>query len=527
MKGWRTALRIARRDALRHRGRSILVLVMVALPVLAVSAAAVVIKTSQLSGAEGVDRRMGAAAARVWTEGTGPVLQAPDPQQGYTADGAEEQAEPLDAAVVTGVLGPDTRLLPIRQGWGGVRIGERVVDLDVTEVDLADPMADGLFELTSGRLPRTADEVVANQALLDKGVALGDELDLGARTATVVGVGRHVEREVEAVAAVGGRQRDVVGAGGAHLDGERDAPVAGVDGPAALAEHVDPDLARDGVLHLPEAHPSRRHEDPVREVAVAALGLRAGGDPVDARDQGGRPRADAAQGAEDAVRQHLVLPPRRGARRGLLLAGVEVGADVLLDHEAVGVGEPVEVEVVRGVRHLVVRRQPALPRHRLLVGLDDEERLDVEGQAGQDAERAEADAGEVVQEAFISAWRSLDTFRGDSSIRTWLFRLVHRRAVDLQRHRRPTPIDDELISRVIEASGDNPLQDVLDAELLEALQRALDELPWNQRAAWLLREVEGLGYEEIARTMGTTVGSVRGHLHRGRRQLAERMARWR
>ncbi|WP_299924492.1 sigma-70 family RNA polymerase sigma factor [uncultured Nocardioides sp.] len=140
---------------------------------------------------------------------------------------------------------------------------------------------------------------------------------------------------------------------------------------------------------------------------------------------------------------------------------------------------------------------------------------------------SEADAGEVVQEAFISAWRSLDTFRGDSSIRTWLFRLVHRRAVDLQRHRRPTPIDDELISRVIEASGDNPLQDVLDAELLEALQRALDELPWNQRAAWLLREVEGLGYEEIARTMGTTVGSVRGHLHRGRRQLAERMARWR
>lgn len=140
---------------------------------------------------------------------------------------------------------------------------------------------------------------------------------------------------------------------------------------------------------------------------------------------------------------------------------------------------------------------------------------------------SEADAGEVVQEAFISAWRSLDTFRGDSSIRTWLFRLVHRRAVDLQRHRRPTPIDDEPISRVIEASGANPLQDVLDAELLEALQRALDELPWNQRAAWLLREVEGLGYEEIARTMGTTVGSVRGHLHRGRRQLAERMARWR
>lgn len=140
---------------------------------------------------------------------------------------------------------------------------------------------------------------------------------------------------------------------------------------------------------------------------------------------------------------------------------------------------------------------------------------------------SEADAGEVVQEAFISAWRSLDTFRGESTIKTWLFRLVHRRAVDLQRHRRPTPIDDELLSRMVPTAGDNPLQDVLDSELLEALQKALEELPWNQRAAWLLREVEGLGYDEIALAMGTTVGSVRGHLHRGRRQLAERMARWR
>ena len=195
MNGWRPALLIAWRDALRHKGRSALVLVMVSLPVLAVSAAAVVLKTAELSGDEGVDRRMGAAAARVWTEGTGPVLQAPDPQQGYATGVGEEdeQSAPLDEAAIARVLGPDTRLVPIRQGWGGVRIGERVVDLDVIEVDLDDPMAAGLFELSDGRLPHAADEVVANQALLDKGVALGDELDLGARTATVVGVGRHAQ----------------------------------------------------------------------------------------------------------------------------------------------------------------------------------------------------------------------------------------------------------------------------------------------------------------------------------------------
>lgn len=139
----------------------------------------------------------------------------------------------------------------------------------------------------------------------------------------------------------------------------------------------------------------------------------------------------------------------------------------------------------------------------------------------------DSDAAEAVQEAFISAWRGLESFRGESSLRTWLFRLVHRRAVDLNRHRRPTPIDDELLSRMVRVADDNPLQDLLDGELLEALQQALDELPWNQRAAWLLREVEGLGYDEIAQALGTTVGSVRGQLHRGRRQLAERMARWR
>lgn len=140
---------------------------------------------------------------------------------------------------------------------------------------------------------------------------------------------------------------------------------------------------------------------------------------------------------------------------------------------------------------------------------------------------SEADAAEAVQEAFISAWKGLDGFRGDSALRTWLFRLVHRRAVDLQRHRRPTPIDDELLSRMVRVAEDNPLQDVMDSELLEALQRALEELPWNQRSVWLLREVEGLGYDEIAQALNISVGSVRGLLHRGRRQLAERMARWR
>lgn len=140
---------------------------------------------------------------------------------------------------------------------------------------------------------------------------------------------------------------------------------------------------------------------------------------------------------------------------------------------------------------------------------------------------SDADAAEVTQEALISAWKDLGRFEGRSQLRTWLFRLVHRRAADLHRHRRATPIDDDLLSHLVREAHDNPLQDVMDGELLQALQQALDELPWNQRAAWLLREIEGLSYDEIAGALSLSPDAVRGHLHRGRRTLAERMARWR
>lgn len=140
---------------------------------------------------------------------------------------------------------------------------------------------------------------------------------------------------------------------------------------------------------------------------------------------------------------------------------------------------------------------------------------------------SEADAAEATQDAFVSAWRSLGTFKGRSSLRTWLFTLVTRRAADLHRVRRPTPIDNSLLSALPGSAHDNPLQMAVESELIEALRRALAELPWHQRAAWLLREVDGMSYAEIATTLGLTTGSVRGHLHRARKTLAERMARWR
>ena len=147
MKGWRPALLIAWRDALRHRGRSVLVLVMISLPVLAVSAAAVIIKTAEVTGPEGATRTLGAADARVRTEGRGQVIQAPDPGRGMWSQlGDFDYEDPLTEADVRTVLGDDARLVPIRTSWSQARVDTRIISFATTGVDLSDPLAEGLFE---------------------------------------------------------------------------------------------------------------------------------------------------------------------------------------------------------------------------------------------------------------------------------------------------------------------------------------------------------------------------------------------
>jgi putative ABC transport system permease protein len=194
LTSWRLALRLARRDALRHRGRSVLVLVMIALPVLAVTAADVIISTQSVSGVEGLDRRIGSADARLEVPAEGaPMLQAFDPFDGTTSTGdgrhvptAEDLSDALGGA----------RLVQERESDLLLRTGDGVTYAQGTEVDLRDPMTTGLFDLTSGRWPATDDEVVVNQAVLDRGYAVGDRLDLvldDAPSPTIVGVAESAE----------------------------------------------------------------------------------------------------------------------------------------------------------------------------------------------------------------------------------------------------------------------------------------------------------------------------------------------
>ncbi|MDR7253267.1 putative ABC transport system permease protein [Nocardioides sp. BE266] len=212
MSGWRPALLIAWRDALRHKGRSALVLVMISLPVLAVSAAAVIIKTSQVNGTEGVERVMGAADARIRTEGSGHVAQAPDPAGGLWSQlGDFDYDHPVTEQDLRTVLGADARLLPIHSGWSRARLGDRVIDFSTTGVDLSDPLTTGLFDLQTGHLPEQPGEVVVNQPMIDKGFAVGDDLDANGTRLTIVGVGRDATYRDSAV--VIGSPDDLAGEG--------------------------------------------------------------------------------------------------------------------------------------------------------------------------------------------------------------------------------------------------------------------------------------------------------------------------
>jgi len=138
------------------------------------------------------------------------------------------------------------------------------------------------------------------------------------------------------------------------------------------------------------------------------------------------------------------------------------------------------------------------------------------------------DTEDCVQEAFAAAWTSLPQFAGRSTLRTWLFAITAHKVRSLQRRRTHTalPLPFEPVDEVDRHAID-PERSAEGTDLLEALNAALRELPPGPRSTWLLREVEGLSYEQIAEVSGTTTSTVRGQLHRARGHLIQRMEVWR
>ena len=191
LAGWRPSLRMAWRDVRRSRGRSVLVLVMIALPVLGVTAADVLIQTQDVSGTEALDRRLGSAAARVdvsrWAKD---VVQGVDPDDGMMAGGRLRGPLP-DLDAVRQALGRDVRGIRwITNGYGQVATDGGAAEVELAVLDLRDPLADGIFRVEDGRPAEAADEVVVNRDLAGRGLGIGDPLELdGGRTYEIVGIG--------------------------------------------------------------------------------------------------------------------------------------------------------------------------------------------------------------------------------------------------------------------------------------------------------------------------------------------------
>lgn len=136
-----------------------------------------------------------------------------------------------------------------------------------------------------------------------------------------------------------------------------------------------------------------------------------------------------------------------------------------------------------------------------------------------------ASAADTAQEAFITAWRRLNDVTAEQAFAAWLYRITVTRAFSAARARRRHHVLDLITATPDPSPG--PSEHALAAELKTALTHALRRLPQTQRACWVLKEMEGMSYEEVAAILHTTPDAVRGRLHRARPRLAEELKAWR
>jgi RNA polymerase sigma-70 factor (ECF subfamily) len=134
-------------------------------------------------------------------------------------------------------------------------------------------------------------------------------------------------------------------------------------------------------------------------------------------------------------------------------------------------------------------------------------------------------ARDAAQEAFIIAWRRLREVRAEQAFAAWLFRVATTCALRAARPH-PAQVDIETLP-AMSSPTDDPQQQLLAADLLAALKRALKRLTPQQRACWVLRELEGLSYDQIAEVIGSRPAAVRGRIHRARTRLAKELRPWR
>ena len=137
------------------------------------------------------------------------------------------------------------------------------------------------------------------------------------------------------------------------------------------------------------------------------------------------------------------------------------------------------------------------------------------------------EAADLAQESFVRAWQGLDTFQGESSFSTWLYRLTTNVCIDWLRRQkrregveRPAPLDGGEGLRAEPADwSQEPQRQLEQRERSRALDRALKQLPEHQRRPLVLRELSGLSYQEIGAALSLDLGTVKSRISRGRLNL--------
>lgn len=149
----------------------------------------------------------------------------------------------------------------------------------------------------------------------------------------------------------------------------------------------------------------------------------------------------------------------------------------------------------------------------------------------------EDDALDAVQETFVKVHRSIHKFEGSSSFYTWLYRIVMNVSIDHVRRtsrRKNLDFDERTLHEGSEVAGDgalvptvtdaNPGKAILRRELGSALQSALQELPEHHRAVIVLREIEGMSYEEMAEALDVPKGTIMSRLFHARKKMQTALA---
>jgi RNA polymerase sigma-70 factor, ECF subfamily len=154
-----------------------------------------------------------------------------------------------------------------------------------------------------------------------------------------------------------------------------------------------------------------------------------------------------------------------------------------------------------------------------------------------------ADAADLTQEVFVKVFRGVGSFHGQSSLRTWIYRIALHEASNQRRwwmrhKQREVPIEQEVaesesgapvrLKDMLVDSAEGPYESALHAENRERVERALSQVPEPFRTTLILRDIEGFVYEEVAEMQGVNLGTVKSRLVRGRaylRALLERPAR--